>query len=216
MPSDKQDQVEKKTGKERFSHGPKKFSQDLLSFWQWAYSDIEVNILRGILAEYIVSLAAGCEQTTRVEWNAYDLITPEGIKIEVKSSSYWQSWYQEKHSDIRFDIAQTQSWDASTNEYSEGKQRHADIYVFCVLAHKDKNTLDSLNLEQWEFYVLPTQALDKLEKPSSNKLEKPPSKQKTIGLNALKNKLDDDLEQCKIDKLETAIHDTIRKIVSKN
>ena len=50
-------------------------------------------------------------------------------------------------------------------------QRQADIYVFCVLAHKEPETLDPLNLDQWEFYILPTSVLN--EKCST---------QKTIGL----------------------------------
>ncbi len=157
-----------KTGEEHLRNGPKEFPQDLLSFWQWAGSDIVVNIWRGVLAEYIVSLAAGCEQTTRVEWGSYDLITPKPdcIKIEVKSSSFLQSWSQKNLSAISFGIAETKGWDAYTNEYSEKKQRHADIYVFCVLKHKDKNTIDPLNMEQWEFYVLPTNILNRKFKDS--------------------------------------------------
>ena len=33
--------------------------------------------------------------------------------------------------------------------------------MFCLLAHSDKATLDPLDLGQWEFYVLPSQVLDK-------------------------------------------------------
>jgi len=32
--------------------------------------------------------------------------------------------------------------------------------VFCILAHKEKSTVDPLNLAQWEFYVLPTHVLN--------------------------------------------------------
>ena len=39
--------------------------------------------------------------------------------------------------------------------------RQSDIYVFCVLAHKDKLTVDPMNISQWEFYVLGTDILDK-------------------------------------------------------
>ncbi len=46
--------------------------------------------------------------------------------------------------------------------------------MFALLAHKDQQTLDPLNLDQWEFFVLPTTALDK----------KDPT-QKAIGLSAL-------------------------------
>lgn len=38
--------------------------------------------------------------------------------------------------------------------------RRSDVYVFCLLHHQDKQTLDPLYLDQWTFYVLPTQVLD--------------------------------------------------------
>ena len=44
--------------------------------------------------------------------------------------------------------------------YRGPAKRHADVYVFALLAHTDKLTVDPLNINQWEFYVLPTTALD--------------------------------------------------------
>ena len=38
--------------------------------------------------------------------------------------------------------------------------RQADIYVFCVLAHKEQKTIDPMNVAQWEFYILPTSVLN--------------------------------------------------------
>ena len=34
------------------------------------------------------------------------------------------------------------------------------MYVFCLLAHKDQETINPLNVDQWEFYVLATSKLD--------------------------------------------------------
>lgn len=39
-----------------------------------------------------------------IEWDAVDIIY-KGIKIEVKSSGYLQSWNYDKLSKIRFDIS---------------------------------------------------------------------------------------------------------------
>ena len=36
----------------------------------------------------------------------------------------------------------------------------AHIYVFSLLAHLDKSTLDPMNLDQWRFYILPTKILN--------------------------------------------------------
>ncbi len=149
-----------KSGNERFHLNGKALAPSLLSFWQWSSSELLGNALRGVLAEYIVSIDVGCKSSAREEWDAYDLVSPTGIKIEVKSCSYIQSWAQKELSRISFAIAKTKGWDASTNEYSGELKRQADVYVFCILAHKDKATVDPLNLAQWDFYVLSTESLN--------------------------------------------------------
>jgi hypothetical protein len=133
---------------------------DLLSFWQWASSDICGNALRGLVAEYLVARALGTDGGVRTEWNDHDAVTSAGSKIEVKSSAYLQSWRQTKLSTITFDIAPKRGWDASTNTTAKEPSRPADTYVFALHAHKDKATLDPLNVAQWDFYVLRTGVLN--------------------------------------------------------
>lgn len=96
----------------------------------------------------------------RDEWAAFDLQTPSGIRIEVKSAAYIQSWHQAKLSSIMFNVRRTRAWDAATNILSREARRHAGVYVFALLAHTEKTTIDPLNVNQWRFYVLPTTALD--------------------------------------------------------
>jgi len=43
------------------------------------------------LAEYLVATVLGLNQGVRNEWDAYDLETEAGLKIEVKSAAYIQS-----------------------------------------------------------------------------------------------------------------------------
>ena len=50
----------------------------------WAYSDIVGNTERGKLAEFIVAMALGITESISVAWNKYDLLSKEGIRIEVK------------------------------------------------------------------------------------------------------------------------------------
>ncbi|BDP40901.1 hypothetical protein DAETH_08700 [Deinococcus aetherius] len=107
-------------------------------FWQWAYSDFLSNALRGVLAEYIVARALGCTQRPRVEWDAYDLRTDAGLKIEVKSAAYLQSWQQKRLSPIRFDIGLKRGWDAETNVNALQASRSADVYVFCVFKTQER------------------------------------------------------------------------------
>lgn len=166
--------VSRKTGEEQFRAKGKPLDHNLFGFWQWAFSDLSSNTMRGVLAEYIVACALGIASDTRREWDAYDLITNDGVKLEMKSASYLQTWVQSKPSAISFDIAPKKGWNASTNEYSTTIKRQADIYVFCLLHHQDKPTFDPLNLDQWTFYLLSTSVLN----------AKVPS-QKRIGLSAL-------------------------------
>ena len=128
-------------------------------YWRWSSSSILDNTERGVVAEFLVANALGLTDRPRVEWGSYDLKIPDGPKIEVKSSAFLQSWRQEKYSTIRFGIAPTkEAWDANTgkSQTHDPPKRIADIYVFCLLNHKDKATVDPLNTEQWEFFVVPT------------------------------------------------------------
>ncbi|WP_105172250.1 hypothetical protein [Pseudoalteromonas sp. T1lg24] len=164
----------RKIGDELFEFNGSSLPMSLLSFWQWSSSDIVGNAMRGILAEYIVASSVGMNSGIRTEWDAFDIETPEGIKVEVKSGAYIQSWEQKRHSTIQFSIRPSQGWDSESNERNSEVRRQADIYVFCLLKHKDQSSINPLNLEQWEFYVLPTNTLDQSV-----------GAQKTITLNSL-------------------------------
>lgn len=166
--------VEKKTGEEFFYLKDVKLDFQLKDFWSWNQSDLLNNALRGILAEYIVATAIEARNEMRIEWDAYDLVTEEGIKVEVKSASYLQSWEQRDLSQISFNISPTKAWLRESNEYDSEVKRQADVYVFCLLNNDDKVTVDPLNMGQWKFYILATKILNE-EKGT----------QKTIRLNPL-------------------------------
>lgn len=162
--------TKKKTGQELFIFNGKPLPENVLSFWQWSSSELLGNALRGGVAEFIVASVIDVLEKPREEWDAYDLVTKQGLKIEIKSSSYLQSWNQTELSRIIFGIRPT----IDLEDEKEKVKRQADIYVFCVLSHKNKDTVNPLNLNQWEFYILDTVVLD----------EKVP-KQKTITLSSL-------------------------------
>ena len=92
--------------------------------------------------------------------DAYDLLSPDGIRVEVKSSAYMQAWESEHPARISFRIAPAKSLDSSGN-YSADSQycRHSDVYVFCVWTamSREQNILD---LSSWDFYVIATKTLD--------------------------------------------------------
>ncbi|MFB7895865.1 hypothetical protein ACWD33_05305 [Streptomyces xiamenensis] len=134
--------------------------ETLGGFWSWACSDLASNTMRGVLAEYIVATALGAAEGTRTEWDSVDIRTPDGTRVEVKSSAYLQSWAQGKLSEITFSIAPALGWDGQTGASSTEALRNSDVYVFCVLHHLDKRTLDPLDLDQWTFHVLATRVVD--------------------------------------------------------
>jgi hypothetical protein len=148
--------VQRKTGQENFTVSGSPLNLKLADSWQWSQADLLSNATRGVLAEFIVASALELDIDARTEWDAYDLKTDDGLKIEIKSAAYLQSWKQRKLSTIQFGIAPTKGWNAETNEFTEEIKRHADLYIFCLLAHKDKQTVDPLNLDQWVFYLLET------------------------------------------------------------
>jgi len=153
--------VIRKTGNEPFTIKGVPLPMNMLSFWQWSASNIVGNAMRGILAEYIVTSAVGASNETRTEWDVCDIVTAEGIKVEVKSCAYIQSWEQKKYSAIQFNIRPTQGWDENLNKRTKEVFRQADVYVFCLLKHKDQDTINPLDLEQWVFYVLSTEVLNR-------------------------------------------------------
>ena len=149
-------------GSDPFRHGTKPRDFDLEGFWRWTGSDLLSNATRGVLAEYLVARALGIDVSTGVrdEWGAYDLCSPEGVKVEVKSSAYLQSWHQRGPSAVSFSVRKTRAIDPNTNAVDIAMRRQADVYVFALLAHTDKATVEPMDLAQWQFYVVPTFKLD--------------------------------------------------------
>lgn len=132
----------------------------LVDYWRWAHSDLVSNVERGHLAEYLVACALGVQQRGRMEWDTYDLLSPEGISVEVKSSGYLQSWGQDRLSSITFRIPPTHAWDPNANGYEREMRRQAEVYVFCVQHHTEQETLNPLDMSQWTFYIASTRLLD--------------------------------------------------------
>ena len=183
-------------GNETFSYNKNQLEMNMLSFWQWAYSDLSNNIRRSILAEYIVASALDITSDTRQVWNApYDLLSKEGYKLEVKSAAYVQSW-DAKHPDhVSYRIAPARQPD-ETGDYKIDSPlvRSADVYIFCLYKALTREE-SPLNLDLWDFFVLPTSVLDE-HKPT----------QKTITLPVL---MQLGPAVCKYDKLG----DTIKNIM---
>ena len=144
----------------------------ILDFWQWAFSDLTSNTLRGIFAEWLVARACGVAAGVRTEWDAFDIKVGD-IQVEVKSSAYRQSWKQSSLSKPQFTIRPTRAW-TSESGFEQEIKRQAHVYVFCLLAEQHEDKLNPLDTTQWQFLVLPTRVLNERAQH-----------QKTIGLGPL-------------------------------
>ena len=77
-----------KSGSESLTENGVPLNNTILDFWRWSASDIISNSTRGRFAEFIVGAALGLDfKEVRDEWDSYDIATPEGVKVEVKSAA---------------------------------------------------------------------------------------------------------------------------------
>lgn len=134
-------------------------------FWKWAYSDLLDNTTSATFAEFLVANVLELTNLPRVGWDCVDL-RYKGLNIEIKTSSYLQSWEQHKISDISFDISRKRGWDNSTYKFSEAA-RFADIFIFCIYAGNSKGNGSLMNCENWKFYIVNRETID--EKLGSQK-----------------------------------------------
>lgn len=133
---------------------------EVMDFWAFAMSDLRMNNVRGYLAEFLVSRAVGATGS-RVEWDSYDVLSPDGVKIEVKSSAYLQVWDQRRLSRIVFTGLTGRTWTPQDGESPEATY-NADVYVFCIQTAQTHDEYNPLDVAQWQFYVVPRAEIEAL------------------------------------------------------
>ena len=181
----------RRSGSEPFRDGERLLPFDVLDFWRWSTSDLVSNVTRGRLAEFLVAQAMGIAGGVRTDWQSYDLKTKHGTTLEVKSAAYLQAWEQQRLSAISFDIAPTRFIDGGLLVDQEPR-RQAEIYVFALLHHEEKTSLDPLDLSQWTFIVVATKVLNERFRD-----------QKQLGLSVLRRL--DEARSCEWERLGEAV-----------
>jgi hypothetical protein len=144
----------------------------ILDMWNWAYSNINNNTDRGVLAQYIVAWAAGVDTVAYVSWRGHDLDLPSGKRVEVKATARAQSWRHGKkltkegkleRRPARFSIKRSTDTDDDTKpKKGEAKTRHSDIYALCYYAHDNDLTMDATDLSHWKFWILSQKRLEEI------------------------------------------------------
>ena len=160
-----------KTGQEPFTDCGSPLGVSVLDFWRFSYGELNSDP-RDDIAEYLVALALGVkEPSNKRDWTPFD-IDYGGRPIEVKSTSYFQTWRK----DETVNRTRTFSIRESKASGEAEAKRHSEVYVFCVLNGDTEAEADPLKLENWDFYVVPTAVIN--EKCRRNK---------TITLNRIKS-----------------------------
>ncbi len=151
------------TGDEEFILHDANIGITVMDFWRWAFSDLIDNTQRGVMAEFLVYSSLNritLDTQKRENWLSFDVTSPSGRRIEVKSAAYIQTWTPENiFAQIRFDIRKKLAWDNVTATSATVAKRNCDLYEFCLFTAKTKE-VSILNLDYWDFYVLPTSILD--------------------------------------------------------
>ncbi len=143
--------------------------ETLFDFWRWAFSDLCDDDIKGFFAEWLVHKLLGVESTRRVSWANSDVVTSSQVTIEVKATSYWQSWkvidqhgrahvepiYKLPADDSRIRFGGLLARDStSTVDMTTLPALKSQMYVFAFQHEKDIARWNAMDLAQWEFYAL--------------------------------------------------------------
>jgi len=147
-------------GDEEFTLGGKNIGLTILDYWRFAHSDIyndEDNIM-----EFIVANALGLKEPHNVgHWTLFDILY-RGTRIEVKQTQYWHPWNPDDScstSQRTYDIKKANS-DYDDPKHPNRYERQNDIYIFCLNTGKTKEASWPLNMDIWEFYIVPTSVIN--------------------------------------------------------
>ena len=164
------------TGKEKFKLDGQELDFDFTDFWRFQYSN--VFNMQEYIAEFLVAQALGVSESQNAGyWTLWD-ITYRDTKIEIKETSFYHPWNKNGHVSKQrtFGITKANgSYDPTTCGNKEYRRQN-DIYVFCLNTGNTPDESYPLNLNNWEFYVIPTSFIN--EKCGDNK---------TLSLNRIRN-----------------------------
>jgi hypothetical protein len=123
------------------------------------------NTVVGLLAEAMVALALDGELATH-RWEAWDVTTRDGGKVQVKTSTGMSIG---KPLDASPSVARWSGfkggtrWDAATNKFDDTKRWWADVWV---LARVDG--FDAFDESAWSFFVLTRAEIQELKAQSTS------------------------------------------------
>lgn len=159
---------------EKFKLNDKELDYGILDFWKYKYSNIWN--MQEYIAEFIVEKALGMEKSHNTDsWTLFDIMY-RNTRIEIKETSYYHPWNENGKISNQRTFGITMANSKYENEEQENKfERQNDIYVFCLNTGETREESDPMNLNNWEFYIIPTKVIN--ERCGNNK---------TISLNRIR------------------------------
>lgn len=179
------------TGQEKFTDGDQSLGFNMIDFWRFQFPNIYD--YHGELAEFLVAKALGKEKADNKDiWTRYDINYTDqkqrDLRIEVKASAYYHSWQTDESkismqrtfgiskSHSSYDISSAEQAGRKVEPKEDKMERPSDLYIFCLNTGFTRETAYTLNVDNWEFYIVPTYIID--EKCGDNK---------TISLNKIQS-----------------------------
>lgn len=145
------------TGAEPFIDGT------VADFWRWALSDLRMNLARGYLVEYLVARALNDPAPARVEWGPWDVQAADGTLVEIKACGRLQSWTTRKLSTPAWTFKSVRAdrvWSDTVGDYLPvDPASRVHVWVFALQTAEDPASYDPLDVDQWQFRVMPHREL---------------------------------------------------------
>jgi hypothetical protein len=156
-----------KTGTEVFTSNGKPTGMDILDFWKWNKSNLLEKKTRNELARFIVARALDNGSPVKEKFPSWELESSSGKRLSVRSDAFYENGKIKKNSQLKFSILGHMG-DKNTPGFTGFQRRWSDVFIFSVLITKDPEMVDPLDLDQWNFYVVPTRVLDEKDRNSSH------------------------------------------------
>lgn len=93
-----------------------------------------------------------------ISWGTFDLISADGTAIEVKATSFLQSWNQrELTRPVWQSLRSRKSETTAAGGWSlaDAATAKGEVFVLCLFTATDHASANPLNLDQWAFWLIP-------------------------------------------------------------
>ena len=126
-------------------------------------------------------------------WTLWD-INYRGQRIEVKETAYYHSWSNDGKVSAQRTFSISKAYTIYKESESGPKRRQCDIYVFCLNTGETKESSNPLFLDNWRFWVVPTETINRAcgdhKTISLGRLQKLANSKNGIGYDEIKTAVD--------------------------